>query len=163
MRSRHNIDQPLSPELDAIAQAAADRLRAQCGEDPRTIDGHSQRVADAASAAIRAGAALSAIADAERVGEERARDELRTDLLRKVERAAKRKREVDTDYDHVIDRAARLGLSHREIATAAAVSHGTIRAVLARTESQAAEASPAVEERDDGEARDERGCEPLAA
>ena len=42
MPSRHNTEQPLSPELDAIAQAAADRLRAASGEDLRTIDEHGQ-------------------------------------------------------------------------------------------------------------------------
>src|SRR5437763_991124 len=99
MPTRQNTEQPLSPELEAIAAAA-----------------------------------LSAIAEAERIGEERARNELRTDILRKVERAAKRKREVDVDYDHAIERAARLGLSHREIATAAHVTHGTIRAALIRAE-----------------------------
>ncbi|MGZ6564936.1 MAG: hypothetical protein ACXVH1_36275 [Solirubrobacteraceae bacterium] len=59
------------------------------------------------------------------MGEDRARDELRTDILRRVERAANRKREADIDCDQAIDRAARLGLSHREIATAAQVTHGT--------------------------------------
>ena len=65
MPSRQIADQPLSPELDAIATAAAaDRLRAQCGNNSATVAEHAERVADAASAAIRAGAALSAIADA---------------------------------------------------------------------------------------------------
>lgn len=91
-----------------------------------------RRVVEAASAAIAGGAALSAIADAERAGERRARDDLRTDVLRQVTRAAKRKREADHDHDQTIARAGRLGLSHREIAGAADVSHGTIRAILAR-------------------------------
>src|SRR5436305_14452468 len=117
MPNRHTTDQPISPELDAIAQAA-DRLRAQCGDDPRTIAQHSQRVADAASTAIHNGTGLSAIADAERIGEDRARGELRADLLRRVERAAKKKRDADTDYHQALHRAARLGLSHRDIATA---------------------------------------------
>ena len=162
MPSHQKTERPLSPELDAIAQAAADRLRAHCGEDPRTADDHSQRVADAASAAIHAGAGLSAIADAERVGEDRARDELRTDVLRRVERAAKRKRETDTDYDHAIDCAARLGLSHRDIAGAAQVTHGTIRAVLARTATTTTnDTAPA--KPDDSETREKRTAEPLAA
>lgn len=42
------------------------------------------------------------------------------------------KREADSEYEHAITRAGRLGLSHREIAAAAHVSHGTIRAILAR-------------------------------
>jgi hypothetical protein len=125
MPRRHTTQQPLPPELEAIAAAAADRLPAHAG-DTTAVEEHSQRVAETASAAIHAGAALSATANAEQVGEERARIELRTDTLRKVERAARRKRETDADYEIAIDRAARLGLSHRDIATAAAISHGTI-------------------------------------
>jgi DNA-directed RNA polymerase specialized sigma24 family protein len=65
---------------------------------PRSNAG--RRIAEAASAAIAAGARLSAIADAE--------------------------------HGQAITRAGRLGLSHREIAAAAHVSHGTIRAILTR-------------------------------
>ena len=53
-------------------------------------------------------------------------------MLRQVTRAAKRKREADSEYEQAITRAGRLGLSHREIAAAAQVSHGTIRAILTR-------------------------------
>jgi hypothetical protein len=163
MPHRATTDHPLSPELEAIAAAAADRLRAHAGDDPTVVDECGQRVADAASAAIRAGAALSAIAEAERVGEERARAELRTDTLRRVERAGKRKREADTDYEAAIDRAARLGLSHRDIATAAAVSHSTVRAVLARAQTTTAPAEPTTNEHGEGEVNEEHASEPLAA
>jgi DNA-binding NarL/FixJ family response regulator len=111
-------------------------------------------VAEAASAAIAAGAALSAIADAERTGQLRARRALSPDVLRHVTSAAKRKREADSgireadsgireadsgireadsEYEQAIARAGRIGLSHRDIATAAEVSHGTVRAILARS------------------------------
>jgi hypothetical protein len=163
MPNRHHTNHALSRELDAIAHAAADRLRAHCGDDPATADEHAHRVADAASNAIRSGAALSAIAEAERSGEDRARTELRTNILRQVERAAKRKRETDTDYDHAIERAARLGLSHRDIATAAHVTHGTIRAVLARTDPHTTEAQPTAEQEDNGAPGNEHAAEPLAA
>jgi DNA-directed RNA polymerase specialized sigma24 family protein len=163
MPSRQKTEQAMSPELDAIATAAANPLRAQCGDDPATVDEHAQRVADAASTAIRAGAALSAIANAERVGEQRARDELRTDILRRVERAAKRKREVDTDYDHAIDRAACLGLSHREIASAANVTHGTVRAILTRAETTTATGQPEADEHSNDQAAEQPRAEPLAA
>ena len=54
-------------------------------------------------------------------------------MLRHVSRAAKRKRDTDTtEYEQAIGRAGRLGLSHREIAAAAQVSHGTVRAILTR-------------------------------
>jgi hypothetical protein len=163
MPSRQKTKQPLSPELVAIATAAGDRLRAQCGDDRTSVDEHSQRVADAASAAIHAGAALAAIAEAERVGEERARQELRTDLLRKVDRAAKKKREADTDYEHAVHRAARLGLSHRDIATAAQVTHGSVRALLARADTNTLTATPAPEQRGDGQVHEQHTSEPLAA
>jgi DNA-binding NarL/FixJ family response regulator len=107
-------------------------------------------VAEAASAGITAGAALAAIADAEREGELRARRQLSGDVLRQLTRAAKRKREADREYEQAIARAGRLGLSHREIAAAAEISHGTVRAILTRAtlspnghQPQAAEQEPA--------------------
>lgn len=132
MPTRHDTEQPLSPELEAIAAAAHDRLRAQAGQDPSTIDHAGRRVAEAASAAIAAGDRLSAIANAERIGELRARQELSGDVLRQVARAAKRKHDADREYERAVGRAARIGLSHREIAQAAEISHGTVRAIVAR-------------------------------
>ena len=116
MTTAHTADGALSPELEAIATAAHDRLHAQTGQDLSTIEEAERRVAEAASAAIAAGARLSAIADAERAGEQRARQELSADVLRQVTRAAKKKRDADTEYEQAITRAGRLGLSHREIA-----------------------------------------------
>jgi hypothetical protein len=55
----------LSPELEAIATAADDRVRAEAGEDLTAAGEAQRRVAEAASAAIAAGAALGAIAEAE--------------------------------------------------------------------------------------------------
>ena len=120
-----SADGARSPELEAIAAAAHDRLHAQAGQDPSAIDQAACHVADAASAAITAGARLSAIADAEHDGELRARQELSGEVLRQLTRAAKRKHDADTEYEHAITRAGRLGLSHREIAAAAQVSHGS--------------------------------------
>jgi len=59
-------------------------------------------VAEAASAAIAAGEALSVLADAERTGVLRARRALSTDVLRHVARAAKRTREADSEYEQAI-------------------------------------------------------------
>ena len=132
MTSTQVGDGVLSPELEAIAAAAHDRLRAEAGEDLAAAGEAQRRVAEAAGAAIAAGAALSAIAEAERAGELRARGDLGADVLRQVARAAKRKRDADDEYEQAIRRAGRLGLSHREIASAADVSHGTVRAILAR-------------------------------
>ncbi len=132
MSSTQTGDGVLSPELEAIATAAADRLRADAGDD-LTAAGEAQRhVAEAASAAIASGAALSAIAEAERTGEVRARSALGAEVLKQVARAAKRKRDADREYEQAIKRAGRVGLSHREIAGSGEVSHGTVRAILSR-------------------------------
>ena len=115
----------LLPELEAIAAAAHERLTAQAGEDLR-ID----QPADDAERRV-AGGALER--DRRRRTRRRApRPPKLGDMLRQVTRAAKRKREADPEYEQAIARAGRLGLSHREIATAAEVSHGTIRAILTR-------------------------------
>ena len=89
-------------------------------------------MAETASAAIAAGADLSAIANAEQTGHERARRTLSGDALKRIDRAAKRKHEADAEYEGAVQRAGRLGLSHREIATAAHITHGTVRAILTR-------------------------------
>jgi DNA-binding NarL/FixJ family response regulator len=132
MTTAHAGNGALPPELEAIATAAHDRLHAQAGQDLPAEQDAQRRVAGAASAAITAGAALGAIADAERTGELRARQTLGSDMLKHVARTAKRRREADSEYEQAIGRAGRIGLSHREIAAAAEVSHGTIRAILAR-------------------------------
>ena len=132
MPARQSTDTPLAPELEAIATAAADRVRAHA--DASADDSELQRrVAEAASAAIAAGAALGAIAAAEQAGHARARDELGPDALKRITRATRRRREADTEYEQEILRGDRLGLTHREIAAAAEVAHGTVRAILART------------------------------
>ena len=64
---------------------------------------------------------------------DRARSELAKDLLARVHRAAKRMRDATTDYEQVIGHAARIGLSHREIAAAAGVSRATVRATITRS------------------------------
>lgn len=78
---------------------------------------------------------MGAIADAERIGQARAREELGREVLRGVERAARRKREVEHEYEYeqAVLRAARLGLAHRDVAIAAQVAHGTVRAIITRT------------------------------
>ena len=55
---------------------------------------------------------------------------------------AKCKRDADHEYEQAISRAGRLGLSHREIAAAAQVSHGTIRAILTRASTMTDNAPP---------------------
>jgi hypothetical protein len=134
VRLRQTVDQELVPELDAIATAAAKRLRAQTDGDPQREAQLQRSVAEAASVAIGAGLSLGTIADAERISQRRVREELGRDALRAVERAAGRKREADHAYERGIVRAGRLGAAHREAAAAAEVAHGTVRAILARTQ-----------------------------
>jgi hypothetical protein len=76
---------------------------------------------------------LSTIADAEQTGQRRAREELGPDLLRRVERAGRRKREAEHEYEQAVVRAVRLGLAHRDVAAGAQVAHGTVRVIVART------------------------------
>jgi hypothetical protein len=142
MASRQKTNQELAPHLEAIATAAAERLRAQIDGDPQREQEPRQRLAEAANRAIAAGSPLGAIADAERTGQTRARDELGPEVLRRVERAGRRKREADREYHEAVVRAARLGLAHRNVAAAAHVAHGTVRAILARANNRSAELPP---------------------
>ena len=132
MPSRQKTEPAMSPELDAIAAAAADRLRAQCGDDAATVDEHARRVADAAAplSAPAPGSARSPPPS----GWGRTAPATSWAPTSSVVSSAppSAKREADSEYEHAITRAGRLGLSHREIAAAAHVSHGTIRAILAR-------------------------------
>jgi hypothetical protein len=142
----HATDQTtLAPELEAVAAAAADRLSAETDSNTNGQHELEQPVARAATAAITAGLSLAAIADAERIGQARAREQLRPEALRRVERAARRRRDADAEYAQAITRAARLGLAHRDIATAADVAHGTIRAIIARAEAPANDNPPSHE------------------
>lgn len=129
----------LAPELEAIATAACEQLRAKTDGDPQREEQLHRGVGEAAGRAIAAGLSLTAIADAERIGHARAREQLGTEVLRAVERAAQRKREAERTYEQSVGRAARLGLAQRDIAAAARVAHGTIRAVLSRAQSAVVE------------------------
>jgi hypothetical protein len=139
MTAHTSTEDVLAAELEAIAAAAAHRLRDEVtgtGQDDAEL---RDVLGEAASAAIAAGLPLGAIADAERIGQLRAREELRPDVLRQIARAARRKRETEIDYANVVIRAVRLGLTHREVAGAAEVTHGTIRAILDRKQNRSEE------------------------
>lgn len=127
-------DVELSGELEQIAAAAAERLRGLTAGDVERDTDLGRRVGDAASRAIAAGLSLAEIADAERIGQGRAREELGPELLRRVERAARRKRDAEHEYEQAIVCAGRLGVTHRDVAAAAQVAHGTVRAIIARTD-----------------------------
>ena len=111
MPLRQKTDVELAPELEAIATAAAERLRAWAnGDEPRAAQ-LQESVGEAANRAIGAGVSLGAIADAERIGQARAREELGREVLRGVGRAARRKREAEHEYEQAVSRGARLSLA----------------------------------------------------
>jgi len=132
MPARQISEPPFAPELEAIAIAADQRLRAEVDGSEQDLSDRQHAVMQAASTAIAAGISLGAVADAEQIGQARARRELGSELLRRVERTARRSREAQAEYEQTVARAARLGLAHRDIAAAAQIAHGTIRAIITR-------------------------------
>jgi hypothetical protein len=128
-------DEELSGQLEAVATAAAERLRAVSRGDLERDADLQRSVGEAASRAIAAGVSLASIANAERIGQGRVREEMGPELLRRVQRAARRRREAESEYEEAVIRAGRLGLPHREVAVAAQVAHGTVRAMIARARS----------------------------
>jgi hypothetical protein len=123
--------QPHDP-LVAVSQAAGERLRAETEADEERARQAAEALLSAATGAMAAGCPLGAIAAAEIQGQRDVRDELRGDALRRVERSGERARQARIDHHAEIARSIRLGLSTREIAVAASVTHGTIRAIGAR-------------------------------
>lgn len=130
----HDQDAPLGlvSELAAVARAAGDRLRAETDGDGDAAKAAAAALVTAATAAMAAGRSLSDIAQAEVRGKQDVRDALRSDTLRSVERSGRRARETRMEHHQAIARAMRLGLSTREIAAAADVTHGTVRAISNR-------------------------------
>jgi len=102
------------------------------GREPPDLDALQARMVAAATSALGAGQPIAAIAAAEEHGTQHARTEVGGELLRRVARAHKRKREADAEHQQAIRQAARIGLSHREIAQAAETTHGTIRTIVER-------------------------------
>jgi predicted transcriptional regulator len=127
----------LEGELLAVAEAAGTRLRAETDQDAEASRAAADSLLQAASAAMAAGHPLSQIARAEADGKETIRHTLRADALKLVERTGHRTRQMQVEHHQAIARATRLGLPMREIAQAAGVTHGTIRAINNRLASQA--------------------------
>lgn len=122
---------PTEP-LAAVAAMAAALLRADADDDSAGVQTAAEAVRNAAMAAIAAGHSLRDVARAEEEGQETVRNELRADALRRVDRAGQRMRDAEDAWHAAISRAMRLGLSAREVAQAAGVKHGTIRAITGR-------------------------------
>jgi len=127
--SEHLDDRPLEGELLAVADAAGARLRAETDQDADASRAAADALVTAASAAMAAGHSLTAITSAEALGKESVRQALRDDALRVVERTGEQARAMRAEHYQAIARATRLGLAMREIAQAAGVAHGTIRAI----------------------------------
>jgi DNA-binding NarL/FixJ family response regulator len=122
----------VAPELLAVAEAAGERLRAETDEEPAAADDAAQALLSAATSAMGGGYSLSEIAGAEARGKEEVKRTLAGDALKRVERTGRQARDARAEHHRAIARAMRLGLSTREIAVAADVTHGTIRAIANR-------------------------------
>jgi hypothetical protein len=150
-------DPPLEGELIAVAEAAGARLRADTDQDADAARAAGDALMQAAAAAMAAGQSLTEIARAEARGKETIRHSLRSDALKLVERTGNRMRDAQAEHYRAIARATRLGLPMREIAQAAGVTHGTIRAINNRLTNR----SPGAEEQLPDE--DEEGTWPEPA
>ena len=131
-RSNEGVDRPVGAELGTVEEAAGARLRAETEADRNAAGVAADALLAAATSAMAAGYSLSNIAQAEARGKARVRQELRGDALKRVERSGRQMRTAVVDHHQSIARAVRLGLSMREIALAAGVTHGTIRAISNR-------------------------------
>ena len=128
-------DQALLDEVRQAADAALEALAT--GADPADADGRTRA---AARAALDDGHLIAAIAAAQADGERIARERVGAQVLRSVERLAKKMRESTEEYERAVAQATRLGLPARDIAARAGVSHGTVAAVARRHEQ--AQAAP---------------------
>jgi DNA-binding NarL/FixJ family response regulator len=132
----HNSGWALEGQLVAVADAAGARLRAETDEDADAAGAAADALTSAATSAMGAGYSLTEIARAEARGKDSLRRTLRADALKHVERTGSRAREAQTEHYRAIARATRLGLPMREIAQAAHVTHGTVRAITHRLAAQ---------------------------
>lgn len=149
-----DVSLALVTELAAVARAAGDRLRAETDADADAAKAAADALVTAATTAMAAGHPLSDITRAEARGKEDVRDALRGDTLKSVERTGRRARETRMEHHQSIARAMRLGLSTREIAAAADVTHGTVRAISNRLSAPGAAEYPADVEPPEGEVHD---------
>jgi DNA-binding NarL/FixJ family response regulator len=118
--------------LEEVRQAAEAALEARASSDG--VDEAAGRSLAAARAALDGGHAIVAIAAAEADGDRAARDRVGPQVLRSVERSAKKMRDAIDEHEDAIVHATQLGLAARDIAAKAGVSHGTVAAVARRRE-----------------------------
>ena len=118
--------------LDEVRHAAEAALAARASDEH--VEEAAGRSLAAARAALDAGHPIAAIAAAEADGEQTARDRVGAQVLRSVDRSAKKMRDAIEEYERTLVHATRLGLPARDIAARAGVSHGTVAAVARRHE-----------------------------
>ncbi len=150
----------LAPELASVAEAAGGRLRTEVDGDQDAEDSGTQALLAAATSAMNAGYSLSEIAQAEARGKADVRTALRPDTLKRVERTGRNVRAAQAEHHHTIARAVRLGLSTRQIAAAAGVTHGTVRAIANRLSAEGSTGDPSVEAAEWSEQESQEGHEP---
>lgn len=130
--SRLEAEVILPTELSAVADAAGEHLRAETDEEEAAIARAAEALLTAATSAMAAGYTLSQIAQADARGKDDVRRSLGGEGLERVQRTGRRARQTKEEHHQAIARAMRLGLSTREIAAAAEVTHGTIRSINSR-------------------------------
>ena len=118
--------------LDEVSASAEAALEAHASGDG-SGDG-LERKRDAARVALDAGHEVSAIAAAQTRGERAARERVGAQVLRGVERSARKVREATDEYERSVAKAVALGLPARDVAARAGVSHGTVAAIARRHE-----------------------------
>jgi DNA-binding NarL/FixJ family response regulator len=118
--------------LGAVRHAAAANVEARIAGDG--VAEAARQTLDAARAALDGGHSISAIAAAEADGEREARERSGAQLLRTVERSARKLAEATNEHEAAIAIAVRVGLPARDIAARAGVSHGTVAAIARRRE-----------------------------
>jgi hypothetical protein len=144
-----SADHELAAELASVAEAAGARRRAETEQDVDGVRTASESLMSAATSAMAGGYSLRDIAAAETRGQDDVRSQLGGDALKRIERTGRQTREAEAAHHAAIARAVRLGLSTREIAHAAGVTHGTIRAISNRSVTQESAKAAAREHRDD--------------
>jgi len=130
MRASTGAEDEMAAELVAVRDAAEVVLAAHAAGE---LDAEARaRATEAAKLALDAGHALAAVAAAEQAGQQAACDRARPQLLRDVERTAKRVREATRDHEAAIVRAAQAGPPDRQVAERARIAHATVRSIVRR-------------------------------
>ena len=143
----------LPEALQDVAQSSGDEVRAQAEDNNEAAHAARRSKTEAAARAMESGCDFAQLAEAERLGRSDAVGSLRGELLKRVERAAKRRSETEREYRESIRRAVSVGLPHRDVGQAAGVSHATVRAIAERSvQASAVDGSPIYETSDDGSA-----------